>query len=129
MNTSKIEIEIEGVGVVEGELTDGENPKTYSLLVNAMPFKTKAKTWGEEVYFETPVSFWGENGKFKVEVGDIAFWPLGKALCLFYGKTPMSNDDKPVAASPVYVVGRITKNIELLKGVSWGTPAEVRLVQ
>jgi hypothetical protein len=38
---------------------------------------------------------------------DVAYWPEGNALCLFYGPTPISKDEQILAYSPVNIVGRI----------------------
>ncbi len=49
--------------------------------------------WGDEIYFETPVKLTvEENSKEVVEEGDVAFWIPGKAICIFFGKTPISDD-------------------------------------
>jgi hypothetical protein len=92
-----------------------------------MPFESNANTWGEEIYFDTPVNMTPENGKKKVEVGDIAYWPPGRSMCLFFGRTPASTSSEPVAASPVNVIGKITKNIELLHKVGNGAGIKVKV--
>ncbi|MEM1554792.1 MAG: cyclophilin-like fold protein [Thermoproteota archaeon] len=126
MAETKVIIEFEGIGIVEAVLTDEVNPKTYLAIIKALPFESEAETWGEEVYFSTPVSASLEKGKRKVEKGDVGYWPPGKALCLFFGRTPASTDDNPVAASPVNIVGKITRGIELLKNVRDGVKIKVR---
>ena len=45
-------------------------------------------------------------------MGDVCYWPQGEALCIFFGPTPASTDEKPRAASPVTVVGRISEGLE-----------------
>ncbi|MEM1557514.1 MAG: cyclophilin-like fold protein [Thermoproteota archaeon] len=127
MAETKVIIEFENIGKVEAILTDNLNPKTYLAIIKELPFESEAETWGEEVYFTTPVSTPLENGKRKVEKGDVGYWPPGKALCLFFGRTPASTDDAPVAASPVNLVGKITAGIELLKRVKDGVKIRVRL--
>lgn len=127
MAETKVIIEFEGIGIVEAVLTDDANPKTYSAILKALPFESEAETWGEEVYFSTPVSASLEKGKRKVEKGDVGYWPPGKALCLFFGRTPASTDDTPIAASPVNIVGKIVRGIELLKNVRDGVKIRVRL--
>jgi len=129
MVETKIVIEFENIGAVEAVLTDETNPKTYSAILKALPFESEAETWGEEVYFSTPVSVSLEKGKRKVEKGDVGYWPPGKALCLFFGRTPASTDDDPIAASPVNIVGKITGGIELLKNIRDGMKIRVRLAR
>ena len=48
-----------------------------------------------------------ENAKTEVNELDVAYWPEGKALCLFFGPTPISKDGKILAYSPVNIVGKI----------------------
>jgi hypothetical protein len=127
MAVKKIMIEFGNVGVVEAELFDRVSPKTYDAFLKAMPFESNANTWGEEIYFDTPVQMTSENGKKKVEVGDIAYWPPGRSMCLFFGRTPASTGSEPVAASPVNVIGKITKNIELLNKVEGDTGIKVKV--
>ncbi|MCX8189096.1 MAG: cyclophilin-like fold protein [Nitrososphaeria archaeon] len=126
MVSRKIIIEFEKVGTVEAEISDQINPKTFEAFVKNIPFESEANIWGKEIYFDTPVTVPIENGKRKVEVGDIAYWPPGRSMCLFFGPTPASSGQEPVAASPVNVFGKITKNIELLSKVRDGTKIVVK---
>ena len=43
-----------------------------------------------------------------VALGDLGYWPPGKAFCIFFGPTPMSRGDEIRPASAVNVVGRVT---------------------
>jgi hypothetical protein len=64
--------------------------------------------WGDELYTErTQISANEENAKREVDYLDVAYWPEGNALCLFYGPTPISKDGQILAYSPVNIVGRI----------------------
>ena len=47
-----------------------------------------------------------ENAKTEVDKFDVAYWPEGKAICLFLGP-PISKDGKILAYSPANVVGKI----------------------
>ena len=81
---------------------------TAKALVAALPFEAHAQTWGEEVYFSTPVSVKLEpDAKQIVEPGTACFWTEGNALALPYGRTPISTDQRPKLASRCNVVGRI----------------------
>jgi hypothetical protein len=81
---------------------------TARALVAALPFEARAQTWGEEVYFTTPVSVKLEpDAKQIVEPGTVCFWTEGNALALPYGRTPISTDERPKLASRCNVVGRI----------------------
>lgn len=81
----------------------------------ALPFETYVNVWGEEIYFEIPVDMRLENGRKLMEVGEVAYWPEGKALCFFFGRTPISTGPEPVAISPVTPVGKVIENLEGLK--------------
>jgi uncharacterized protein len=81
---------------------------TAKALVAALPFEARAQTWGEEVYFTTPVSAKLESDARQiVEPGTVCFWTEGNALALPYGRTPISTDERPKLASRCNVVGRI----------------------
>jgi hypothetical protein len=125
MAKQRIKFEFEGIGIVEGEVVDEENPSTAKAILNALPIKSVANRWGEEVYFSTNISISEERAKQVVDVGDIAFWPPGNAICLFFGPTPVSKGNEPRAFSPVNVFGKVVKGLELLKKVKSGTKVMV----
>jgi hypothetical protein len=74
----------------------------------ALPLEAVFATWGEEIYFATPITVPPSDVDAEtVELGDVGFWPPGQALCLFYGRTPNSAPGEIRPASPVAVVGRL----------------------
>ena len=84
---------------------------TAKAVFEAAPFDARAQTWGEEVYFATPVSAKLEpDAKQIVEPGTVCFWTEGNALALPYGRTPISTDERPKLASRCNVLGRIEGN-------------------
>lgn len=102
----------------EVELYEDWAPETVRAIAEALPIKSTANRWGDEIYFTTSVVVTKEeNSKDVVELGDVAYWIPGKALCLFFGKTPIS-DDKIRPASAVNVIGKIVSNMQELKSVS-----------
>ncbi len=113
----KVKFMIEGLGEAEGELVRFMAPRTVDTIVRKLPVEGRAALWKEEVYFEIPVKLGEEKAKPTVETGTIAFWPMGSALCIFYGKS------QPY--SPVSVLGRITKNLEIFSQVKSGTRIKV----
>jgi uncharacterized protein len=88
--------------------------KTAKELLAILPISSNVNRWGDEIYFSIPLKANLENGVEEVEIGTVAFWPPGSALCIFFGKTPVSTGDKPQAASPVTIIGNIV-NIEIIK--------------
>ncbi len=113
----KIKFVIEGLGEAEGELVRHLAPRTVDMIVRKLPIEGRAAIWKEEVYFEIPVKMGEEKAKATVEKGTIAFWPMGSALCIFYGES------QPY--SPVNVLGKVTKNLELFGKVKSGTTIKV----
>lgn len=84
--------------------------------------------WGEEVYFEVPFHHDAEpDARADVAVGDVAFWPEGDCLCLFFGRTPASRGDAPRAASPVNVFAQLVADAKALAQVREGEDIEVLL--
>ena len=106
-----------GTVSMEAELND---TSTAHMIWNALPMDKHGNTWGDEIYFSIPVKAQEENAKAVVDKGDIAYWPPGKAFCIFFGPTPASrgNDIRP--ASPVNVVGKLLGNPEDFKKVADG---------
>jgi hypothetical protein len=113
----KIKFIIEGLGEAEGELVRFLAPRTIDMIVRKLPVEGRAALWKEEVYFETPIKMGEEKAKSTVENGTIAFWPMGSAICIFWGVT------QPY--SPVNILGKITNNLELFKQVKSGTKIRV----
>ncbi|MGE5706566.1 MAG: cyclophilin-like family protein [Nitrososphaerales archaeon] len=96
------------------------SPETVKKIVMNLPIKTYMNQWGEEIYSDdTKIDVKYENPKKEVEIFDVAFWPEGKAICLFFGPTPISKRDKILPYSPVNVIGRVNNPdqniIEVLK--------------
>lgn len=90
------------------ELDDSQSPETVKAVLENLPIEVNINKWGEELYTDkTLITAEKENAKTEVRLLDVAFWPEGEALCLFYGPTPISKDGKIVPYSPVNVVGRI----------------------
>ena len=116
----KVKFTIEALGEAEGELVRFLAPRTINMIVRKLPLEGRAALWKEEVYFETPITMGEEKAKGTVENGTIAFWPMGSAICIFYGES------QPY--SPVNILGKITKNLELFKQVKSGTKIRVELL-
>ncbi len=82
---------------------------TAEAVWEALPLAGAARRWGDEIYLDVPLNLPLEpEARAEVAAGEIGFWPAGPAIALFFGPTPMSTGQSPVAASPVNVFGRIT---------------------
>jgi hypothetical protein len=116
----RIKFILEKLGEAEGELVRFKAPRTVDMIVHKLPIIGRIALYKEEIYFEVPVKMGEEKGKSIVETGAIAFWPMSSALCVFYGKS------QPY--SPVSVLGKITKNLDLFKDAKSGTIIKVELL-
>lgn len=97
-----------------------KNP-TAGQIAAILPIKGRANRWGDEIYFEIPLQIdLASDAVAEVEVGTLAYWPTGSAVCLFFGPTPVSRGDKPQAYSPVNVFGQIDGDASILRNVPDG---------
>jgi hypothetical protein len=109
--------------IVTAVLNDSD---TADELWAALPITARAQTWGDEIYFSIPVSVEeAADSQETVEMGAVAFWPPGSALCLFWGPTPMSAPGEIRPASAVNVMGLIDGDPTVLGGVADGTEVVV----
>lgn len=107
--------------VLQGELNDSQ---TAHRVAEALPLEASAATWGDEIYFRIPVEAnLDETARDAVHLGDLGYWPPGAALCIFYGRTPISTSTEIRPASPVNIVGHLLDDPSVLKG----TPSGVRV--
>ena len=123
-----VDVEIDGSQSIEVELDPGSSPETVREIVKSMPFTVSLNVWGEEIYTSpSPVNVAEENAKTPVELNDVVYWPTGRAICLFFGPTPISGTDEIVPASPVNVVGRIVSADKAVLKTAGGKSATFRL--
>jgi hypothetical protein len=99
---------------------------TTQALEKALPFEASAQTWGDEIYFSTPVSAKLEpDAQQIVEPGTVCFWTEGDALALPFGRTPISTDERPKLASRCNVLGKIVGDAQALAGIKPGAKVRV----
>jgi uncharacterized protein len=109
---------------LEGYLSD---TPTGQALADALPFEGEAQRWGDEIYFEVPqvAEELDDTAAVVVQVGDLGYWPPGRALCLFFGLTPSSLPGQIRPASAVNLVGRLKGDPCCLAGVAAGATVRV----
>ena len=107
-------------GAVSAEARLNES-KTAAAIWDALPIEAKGQTWGDEIYFDVGLTAPAEQAREVVDVGDLAYWPPGRAFCIFFGRTPASRGDECRAASPVNVVGKIVGDARAFTKVRSGT--------
>lgn len=82
--------------------------KTAQAIFQALPIDGSVKRWGDEIYFSIPVIMdEAEDARQEMQVGELAYWPVGTAFCIFFGRTPVSKDNEPRAYSNVNPFGKI----------------------
>jgi hypothetical protein len=110
----KITISV-GPVILDAELFD---TPTANKVAEALPIRAPVSTWGDEIYFAIPVEE-GLDGtaREEVDMGDLGYWPSGKAFCIFFGPTPVSPPDKIVPASAVNIIGRVLGDATRLRDV------------
>lgn len=101
---------------------------TARAIWEALPITARVNTWGDEIYFGIPVRLDEENAQEVVSMGDLGYWPPGHAMCIFFGRTPMSRGNEIRPASPVNVWGKIEGDATVFKKVADGTRITVERV-
>jgi len=100
---------------------------TAAAVLAAAPFTATTQTWGDEVYFEAPVSAAPEaDATDVVAPGEIAFWLAGSCIAIGYGPTPVSRGDEIRLASPCNIWADAESDVKALAAVSPGTRVEVK---
>ena len=115
------------VGEIEVDAWLNETDTATGVL-DILPVTATVSLWGEEIYFSIPLAKEEEYAREIVDVGDIAYWPSGQAMCIFLGRTPISQGDEPRAISPVNVIGGISPEgvTGLLGGAKQGDSITIR---
>jgi len=114
-----------GEVVAEAELNETQ---IAEAIWKALPIRASGNTWGDEIYFGIPVQMGSEKEQEVVEVGDLAYWPPGRAFCIFFGPTPASHGDEVRPASAVTVVGKLKGDAKAFKAVRSGSEVTIEAI-
>ena len=101
------------------------NTKTAQAIWDALPIMGSAGFWGDEIYFPIPLELELENGQEVVDIGDLGYWPSGNAFCIFFGPTPVSQEDEVRPVSAVSVFGRVIGDAKAFKQVASRTQVSI----
>jgi hypothetical protein len=105
------------IGTLSMEAELNETP-TAQKIAAALPLRTSFNTWGDEIYFAIPIdAALDDSAQDIVDLGDLGYWPPGKALCIFFGQTPVSQPGKIMPASAVNVIGKVLGDATAFKTV------------
>lgn len=111
-----VTISIDGIPErIEARIEASES-KTYKAFSESLPMEGRVSRWGDEIYFYVRFKATLERGgRSRMNVGEIAYWPTGPALAIFFGPTPASEDGDPMAASDCNVIGSTDASPEVLR--------------
>jgi len=115
-----IRLIVENLGEAEGELVRFLSPRTVDALVRRLPLEGRAALIKGGLYFTVPLDLGMEKSKRTASKGTLAYWPMGRAFCIFY------EEAKPY--SPINHIGRIKENLELFRQVKTGTKITVKRI-
>ena len=103
---------------------------TAATIVAACPINSSANTWGDEVYFSTPVSVAREaDAKAVVQAGELAYWPDGDAIAIGFGPTPISQGEEIRLASPCNIWGRALDDVKVLSALRNGANVTIEVTE
>jgi hypothetical protein len=99
---------------------------TAEAIWEALPITGRANRWGQEIYFEIAVDQPRANDAREVlETGELGYWPVGRAFCIFWGPTPASQGEEIRAASPVNVFGHLEGQTTVFDAVPSGAEIQI----
>jgi hypothetical protein len=115
-----------GTLTLDAELLDTPTAKAVAA---ALPISSSVLTWGEEVYFDVPLTVAREpDARAVITPGEIAFWPQGPAIAIGFGRTPISKGNETRLASPCNVFAKAIGSVKVLSKVKTGAKVDVTAI-
>jgi len=112
---------------IKAELNDSPSAEKLKQL---LPLEFPMSRWGDEYYGDCGIKEeLSQDAREVMEKGELAIWPGGKALCMFFGPTPVSEGDEPRAISPVNPVGKLVDNPEVLKALGGSIQVKIEILK
>ena len=108
------------------------NTKTAHIISKSMEFSSLISTWGDEIYFKTPITGikLEENARDTMEFGEIAYWVEGNSIAIGFGRTPASKNNEIRLVSKVNIWAKFdTKkhNIDFFKSIEEGSLIKLKI--
>ena len=101
---------------------------TANEILKHVPFTSSVNTWGDEVYFDTPINVSKEtNAKDIVEAGELAFWVEGSCIAIGFGPTPISQGNEIRLAAKTNIWGQSLTDVKLLSKAKDGDLVSVEI--
>ncbi len=107
-----IRLVVEALGEAEGEMIRYLAPRTVDALSRNLPLEGRAALWKNAVHFEVSIRMGSEKPKNMAAKGALAYWPMGRAFCIFYDETRPHGQ--------VNIIGQVTKNLEMFRQIKSG---------
>jgi len=102
------------------------NTKTAHIISKSMEFSSLISTWGDEIYFKTPIKGikLEENARDTMDFGEIAYWVEGNSIAIGFGITPASINNEIRLVSKVNIWAKFNtkeNNIDFFKSIKGDT--------
>ena len=99
------------------------NSETSKAIQKLNDFKAKINTWGEEIYFETPLKTakLEPNSRDVINLGEVAYWVEGSSIAIGFGPTPASLGNEIRLVTKVNIIGNYDvsdANLNFLKNLN-----------
>ena len=107
---------------IDIELLDTQTSKDIS---KTMSFESEINTWGDEIYFKTPIMNikLEKSSRNVLNFGEIAYWTQGNSIAIGFGPTPLSFSDEIRLITNVNIWGKfdiIKFDINFFKSIKQG---------